>query len=170
MGQYPDHKYRPCVGIMLLNRERNVWVGKRIMVSKNIDGGSLWQMPQGGIDKGETPEKAAMRELEEEVGTDKARIIAEHPDWLKYDLPALDKGNMLKGQYVGQKQKWFALEFTGEDTDFNLTPDCDEVPEFSEWMWTPMETLPDLIVPFKRDVYLEVVRYFSQVCGPDHLS
>src|SRR6201990_1412237 len=115
--------YRPCVGIMLLNAEVKVFVGKRI--DQTVEG---WQMPQGGIDKGETPKQAALRELMQEVGTDKAEIIAEMEDWVTYDLPPPRVGVAFRGKYKGQRQKWFALRFTGKDADNNLT---NHEPEFS---------------------------------------
>jgi putative (di)nucleoside polyphosphate hydrolase len=151
----PDLPYRPCVGIMLLNADRKVFVGKRI--DQTVEG---WQMPQGGIDPGETPRQAVMRELLEEVGTDKAQIIAEMNDWVTYDLPAHLVGVAFHGQYRGQKQKWFALRFTGSDADINLTA---HEPEFSTFQWVGMDALPGLIVPFKRDTYRAVIAAFQDV-------
>ena len=111
-----DLPYRPCVGIMLFNQDGKVFVGKRI--DQSVEG---WQMPQGGIDKGETPKQAALRELQEEVGTDKAEIMAEMDDWVTYDLPGPLVGVAFRGKYKGQRQKWFALRFTGNDADIDLT-------------------------------------------------
>ena len=122
-----DLPYRPCVGIMLFNRDGKVFVGKRI--DQTVEG---WQMPQGGIDKGETPEQAALRELQEEIGTDKAEIIAEMEDWVTYDLPAHLVGVAFHGKYRGQRQKWFAMRFTGKDGDIDLTA---HEPEFSAFQW-----------------------------------
>jgi putative (di)nucleoside polyphosphate hydrolase len=147
-----DLPYRSCVGIMLLNREDKVFVGKRI--DQTVEG---WQMPQGGIDKGETPKQAVLRELLEEVGTAKAEIVAEMQDWVTYELPEHLIGVAFHGKYKGQKQKWFALRFTGDDADINLTA---HEPEFSSFQWVDMETLPDLIVPFKRDSYRQVIAAF----------
>ena len=144
--------YRPCVGIMLLNRDGKVFVGKRI--DQTVEG---WQMPQGGIDKGETPKQAALRELQEEVGTDKAEILAEMDDWVTYDLPEHLIGVAFHGKYKGQKQKWFAMRFTGEDADIDLTA---HEPEFSAFQWVGMDKLPGLIVPFKRDTYRQVIAAF----------
>jgi putative (di)nucleoside polyphosphate hydrolase len=144
--------YRPAVGVMLLNRQGLVFVGKRI--DQTVEG---WQMPQGGIDKGETPKQAVLRELLEEVGTDKAEIIAEMDDWVTYDLPEHLIGVAFHGKYKGQKQKWFALRFTGDDADIDLTA---HEPEFSSFQWVDMEGLPDLIVPFKRDTYRQVLAAF----------
>ena len=144
--------YRPCVGIMLLNRDGKVFVGKRI--DQTVEG---WQMPQGGIDKGETPKQAALRELQEEVGTNKAEILGEMDDWVTYDLPEHLIGVAFHGKYKGQKQKWFALRFTGEDADINLTS---HEPEFSAYQWVEMDKLSALIVPFKRDIYKQVIAAF----------
>lgn len=144
-----DLPYRPCVGIMLFNKRGEVFVGKRI--DQTVEG---WQMPQGGIDKGETPQQAAMRELQEEVGTDKAEIIGEMEEWVTYDLPENLIGVAFHGKYRGQRQKWFALRFTGEDADINLTT---HEPEFSAFQWVSLENLPGLIVAFKRDTYRSVI-------------
>jgi putative (di)nucleoside polyphosphate hydrolase len=144
--------YRPCVGLMLLNRQDQVFVGKRI--DQTVEG---WQMPQGGIDEGEEPRTAALRELKEETGTDKAEIIGEMADWLTYDLPAHLVGIAFHGRYRGQRQKWFALRFLGEDHDIDLYT---HEPEFAEWKWVEMEALPRLIVPFKRDTYAAVIAAF----------
>jgi putative (di)nucleoside polyphosphate hydrolase len=148
-----DLPYRPCVGIMLFNRDGKVFVGKRI--DQTVEG---WQMPQGGIDKGETPRQAALRELLEEVGTDKAEIITEMDDWVTYDLPEHLVGVAFKGKYKGQRQKWFALRFTGQDSDIDLTA---HEPEFSAFQWVSLEALPELIVPFKRQIYKAVIAAFK---------
>lgn len=150
-----DLPYRPCVGLMLINAEGKVFVGRRI--DQTVEG---WQMPQGGIDKGETPEQAAMRELKEEIGTDKAEIVRTHPDWLNYDLPAHLIGVALHGKYRGQSQKWFALRFTGKDSDINLVT---QEPEFATWRWVDMDELLSMIVPFKRDIYKKVVAVFEDL-------
>jgi putative (di)nucleoside polyphosphate hydrolase len=148
-----DLPYRPCVGIMLFNSDGRVFVARRIdMVSE------AWQMPQGGIDKGEEPEDAAFRELEEEIGTAKAEILDEAADWLDYDLPDELIGRIWGGRFRGQRQKWFAMRFTGADADIDIdTPE----PEFLEWKWADAQTLPDLIVPFKRALYADLVRRFG---------
>ena len=153
-----DLPYRPCVGIMLFNDEGKVFVGRRI--DQTVEG---WQMPQGGIDKGETPQQAARRELLEEVGTDKAEFIGEMPDWVTYDLPAHLVGIAFRGKYKGQRQKWFALRFTGKDSDIDLTA---HEPEFAEWKWLAIEALPRLIVPFKRDTYAQVIAAFRNLAVP----
>lgn len=147
--------YRLGVGVMLLNRNGEVFVGQRIDAIE-----PAWQMPQGGIDKGETPLEAAWRELVEETGTDKAELLAESPGWLTYDLPAPLRDKVWKGRYRGQKQKWFAMRFTGCDEDINIVTDH---PEFSEWRWAPYERLAELIIPFKRPLYVQVIETFRPV-------
>ena len=147
-----DLPYRPCVGLMLFNRQGEVFVGKRI--DQTIEG---WQMPQGGIDAGEEPRTAVLRELKEETGTDKAEIIGEMENWLTYDLPPHLVGIAFHGKYRGQRQKWFALRFLGQDADINLYT---HEPEFAEWKWVALEELPQLIVPFKRDTYAAVIAAF----------
>ena len=122
-----------------------------------------WQMPQGGIDAGEAPRDAVFRELREEIGTDKAEILAEHPDWLTYDLPAEYRGTAFRGRFRGQTQKWFALRFTGTDADIAL--DRHEPAEFSTWRWARLADLPALVVPFKRPVYDVLARDFSRFAG-----
>ncbi len=134
---------------MLFNRSGKVFVGRRI--DQTVEG---WQMPQGGIDKGETPEQAARRELQEEAGTDKADILAEMEEWVTYDLPKHLIGVAFHGKYKGQKQKWFAMRFTGQDADIDLGA---HEPEFSAFQWVDLDKLPDLIVPFKRDTYRRVI-------------
>lgn len=150
-----DRPYRPCVGIMLLNGEGRVFIGNRADVD-----GDHWQMPQGGIDPGETPRDAALRELAEETGTDKAEIIAESADWLSYDLPPEFAAVAWKGRYRGQTQRWFAMRFAGEDADIDLASSHGE---FSEWRWADIESLPGLVIGFKRPVYDAVVSEFRPV-------
>jgi putative (di)nucleoside polyphosphate hydrolase len=140
---------------MLFNRDGLVFVGRRI--DQTVEG---WQMPQGGIDEGETPQQAGLREMKEEIGTDKAVILREHSEWLAYDLPPHLLGVALHGRYRGQKQKWLAMRFTGEDSDINVaTPE----PEFAQWKWLAVEALPRLIVPFKRDTYAKVIAEFRDL-------
>lgn len=156
--KHEDLPYRPCVGVMLLNREGLVFVGKRL--DQTIEG---WQMPQGGIDEGETPEQAALRELGEEIGTGNAKFLREYPEWLAYDLPAHLLGVALRGRYRGQRQKWLAMRFLGEDSDINVKT---AEPEFQQWKWLAIEALPRMIVPFKRDTYMQVIAAFRDLAGP----
>jgi len=150
-----DHlAYRPCVGMMLANVEGHVFVADRSDVSE-----PAWQMPQGGIDEGETAEAAAWRELAEEIGTDRAKLIAESKDWLTYDFPADQLKKAWKGRYRGQRQKWFLFRFAGTDDDIDLDA---HNREFDKWKWVEPQTLPDLIVPFKRTVYEDVLTEFSE--------
>jgi putative (di)nucleoside polyphosphate hydrolase len=147
-----DRFYRPNVGIMLLGPENRVFVAQRIDLP-----GDTWQMPQGGIDEGEEPRTAALRELEEEIGTAKAEILAESRDWFRYELPAELQGKLWGGKWKGQRQKWFALRFTGADRDIDLAT---AHPEFSAWKWVAPAEVPRLIIPFKRPVYERVVEEF----------
>lgn len=150
--------YRPCVGIMLLNEDNKVWVGKRL--DSASDAAHAWQMPQGGIDKGEDPVQAALREMEEEIGTAQAEVIAEAKDWIAYDLPDHLVGKVWRGKYRGQTQKWFALRFTGVDADINIAT---KHPEFSEWKWSDPSDLPSHVVPFKKETYEQVLTHFKDL-------
>lgn len=158
--------YRPCVGIMVLNRDGLVWAGRRIALADSEMAGTdrLWQMPQGGIDKGEDPLPAARRELYEETGMRTVSLLAETPGWINYDLPAHLVGIALKGRFRGQTQKWFAFRFEGSESEIaiDLPPGGHEA-EFDAWDWKPMAQLPELIVPFKRRVYDEVVAAFRHL-------
>lgn len=151
--------YRPCVGVMLVNNAGRVFVGKRID-NKEMD---AWQMPQGGIDDGEDLHAAALRELEEETGVpaELVTIIAETRDELLYDLPDFLMGKMWGGKFRGQRQKWLLMRFAGEDGDINL--DAHEHPEFEAWRWVEPEQVPELIVPFKKRVYRQVVDEFRDL-------
>ena len=151
----PPPGYRRNVGIMLLDAEGRIFVGQRRDMPS-----SAWQMPQGGIDRGESPRQAALRELKEEVGTDKAAVLAESPGWLTYDLPDELRRKLWRGRWRGQSQKWFAMRFLGRDSDINIaTPH----PEFSTWQWTTADRLVDLIVPFKRELYQAVLEQFAPI-------
>ena len=145
--------YRKGVGIMLINARREVWVGRRVGM-----GDEAWQMPQGGIDAGETPRAAALRELAEETGTEKAEIVAESGDWLSYDLPPEIAARVWDGRYRGQRQKWFATRFTGTDADIDIGAHHQR--EFAAWRWIEPERLTRLIIPFKRPLYEAVIAEF----------
>lgn len=148
--------YRRNVGVMLINSEGLVWVGQRRDRYQDA-----WQMPQGGVDKGEDAQSAALRELEEETGisADLVELLAETSDWLPYELPLEIVPEIWKGRYRGQKQKWFLFRFKGTDAQVNIETDH---PEFSAWRWMPCADLPDAIVQFKRDVYVRVLEEFSR--------
>jgi len=155
-----DLPYRACVGIMLFNRDNLVWLGRRCDKANDEGAGQWWQMPQGGIDEAEDPADAALRELAEETSVRSAEIIAEAPGWFVYDLPDHLIGTAWNGRYRGQKQKWFAARFLGEDSEIDLAS-VGQKPEFDAWRWAPMDELVQLIVPFKRDVYEQVVAVFG---------
>ncbi len=161
-----DLPYRPCVGVMVLNRAGLVWTGHRIAEPDSEFEGStqLWQMPQGGIDKGEDPYPAAIRELYEETGMRSVELLAESAGWINYDLPPDLVGIAFKGKYRGQAQKWFAFRFVGDESEIAINPPPGgHTAEFDEWAWKPMAQLPDLIIPFKRKVYEEVVAAFRHL-------
>jgi len=146
--------YRRGVGAFLINKNGLVFVGRRIG-----DYSDTWQMPQGGIDNGENPEQSIIRELGEEVGTDKVRIIGESKDWLTYDIPVHLKGVVWGGQFRGQIQKWYALEFLGTDDDINLN--AHKMPEFKQWKWIGIFELLKYVVPFKRQLYEDIITEFN---------
>ena len=154
--------YRPCVGVMVLNAQGLVFVGRRAVRKGASEGeGRWWQMPQGGMDKGETPIEAARRELWEETGLRNVSFVAETDDWLLYDLPPELVGVAWKGRYRGQKQMWFAARMEGSESEIDLQPRPDHKAEFDAWRFVAMSDLTDLVVPFKRDVYASVVAAFS---------
>ena len=158
MGAFEHLPYRLGVGIMLLNATGEVFVAKRIDTLAEA-----WQMPQGGIDDGEEPRTAALRELEEETGVPAANVtmLAESAEWYTYDLPDDLVPVIWKGKFRGQKQKWFALRLDGPNSLINITVHAH--PEFSEWKWIPMQQLPSVIVPFKRDLYAALVGEFKHL-------
>ncbi len=151
--------YRPNVGALLFNAQGHVFVGRRADQAL----GGAWQLPQGGIDEGEDPRVAVLRELREEIGTANATIIAEHGEWLTYDLPDHLVGIAFGGRYRGQRQRWFALRFEGQDGDIRL--DADPHPEFDAWRWAKLDEIPALAVEFKRPVYEDLVRSFAHLAG-----
>ena len=147
--------YRMGVGMMLVNSSGQVFVGKRIDTSSEA-----WQMPQGGVDKGEDEQTAALRELKEEVGTDKVTIIAQSADYYYYDLPEDLIPKVWGGKYKGQKQRWYVFLFEGEDSDINIET---EDPEFCQWQWINPSDLPEVIVPFKKKIYSDILNEFSNI-------
>lgn len=155
--------YRPNVGAALFNHQGLVLVARRAELPNAEAPAGGWQLPQGGIDEGEDPRQAVLRELAEEIGTDRADVIGEHDVWLTYDLPAELIGVALKGRYRGQRQRWFALRFTGSDNDIRL--DLDPHPEFDAWRWAPLLELPALAVPFKRPIYEILTASFARFAG-----
>lgn len=150
----PPAGYRPCVGIVLINRHGHIFTGQR------RDTPSAWQMPQGGIDPGESVRDAVFRELKEETGTDKAKIIAKTPDWLTYELPAKIANKRWGGRFHGQAQIWAAMRFMGEDADIDIEAHGKHA-EFSIWRWSTPESVARDIVDFKREIYREVLALFA---------
>ena len=160
--------YRDCVGVAVFNANGEVFIARRLMEGDSEESarrGAPWQMPQGGIDKGEAPAEAALRELYEETSMRTVQLLAEAPDWIFYDLPDEALGTALKGKYRGQRQRWFAYRLTGPESEINVVdPGDGSMPaEFDSWRWEDLERLPDLIVPFKRDAYLQVVAAFRHL-------
>ena len=148
--------YRKCVGIMIFNKNKNILVARRLDHPSGF-----WQMPQGGIDELEKPEEAVWREMMEEIGTNKAKLIKVSKQWINYDIPADTLKKLPWGhKYKGQTQKWFAFQFTGIDSDINVGT---ENPEFSEWKWANIESMVDNIVPFKRKVYATILEEFKDI-------
>ena len=155
--------YRPCAGVMVLNHAGHVFVGRRTDGPEHVDATHVWQMPQGGIDEDEDPYNAALRELYEETSIRSVQKLGEIEDWLAYDLPSDVVKQAWGGKYRGQKQKWYALRFTGNEGEIDIAqPGAGHKPEFVEWRWVAMQELPRLVIPFKRDIYLRVVREFER--------
>ena len=164
MPRYDDLPYRPCVGVMLLNPAGHAFIGRRLGGPEHVDDDHVWQMPQGGIDPGEDIWEAARRELFEETSVRSIEKLGEIAGWLTYDIPRTIAGRAWKGRYRGQKQKWFAARFTGDESEINVaSPGGGHKPEFIAWRWEPMHNLPALIVPFKRPVYEQVVEAFAHL-------
>ncbi len=157
--------YRPCVGIVLLNAEGLIWIGRRCVDFVSEEFQLRWQMPQGGIDKGEEPKVAAFRELHEETGVSSASVIAESKAWIRYNLPPEVVGKAMKGKFRGQEQKWFAMRFTGDEQEINLALEGHK-PEFDAWRWATASEVLREIVGFKRDAYREVLQEFSALLIP----
>ena len=152
--------YRPNVGAVLFNPSGQVFVARRADLPNAEGPPGGWQLPQGGIDASEDPATAVLRELEEEIGTARASVIGEHPDWLTYDLPPELLGRALGGKFRGQRQRWFALRFDGVDADIRL--DLDPSPEFDAWRWAKLCELPTLAPPFKRAIYQTLAVSFAR--------
>ena len=173
MPNREDMPYRDCVGVAVFNASGLVFIGRRRPEEDSESAArqyTPWQMPQGGIDKGEAPIEAAYRELFEETSIRSVDLIAEAPDWVHYDLPDEALGIALKGKYRGQRQRWFAYRFTGDEREINVAAPGDGTApaEFDQWRWEKLEALPDLIVPFKREAYLTIISHFRHI--PDSLT
>ena len=164
MPAFESLPYRPCAGTMVLNRSGHVFIGRRPGGPEHIDMVHAWQMPQGGIDKNEDPYKAALRELYEETSIRSVQKLGEIADWLAYDIPTRLASDAWGGKYRGQKQKWYALRFTGAEGEINIAEPGGggHKPEFVEWRWAAMDEIVDLVVPFKRATYERVVREFRK--------
>jgi len=146
-------KYRPGVGVVLINKRGDVFIARR-----NDVRGNAWQMPQGGIDQGETPDRAAFRELKEEIGTDNAKLVAQSKQWLYYDVPASIAKKAWSGRWKGQRQKWFLMLFTGSDSEIDVATNH---PEFDSWRWTSVDELESLAVSFKKKLYASLLEEFA---------
>jgi putative (di)nucleoside polyphosphate hydrolase len=155
--------YRPCAGIAVFNRHGLVFIGRRAGGPEHTDANHVWQMPQGGIDENEDPYMAALRELYEETNIRSVERLDEIADWLTYDIPPAIMGDAWGGKYRGQKQKWFALRFIGDDREINVTsPAGGHAPEFIDWRWADVQEIPSLVVPFKRQTYERVASEFAR--------
>jgi putative (di)nucleoside polyphosphate hydrolase len=171
MSTMPDRDalpYRDCVGIAVFNAAGNVFVGRRKLETdpeRSGDYDAPWQMPQGGIDQGEDTLRAALRELYEETNITSVSLLAEAPEWIYYDLPEDQIGKALKGKYRGQRQRWFAFAFTGDDSEIDvLNPAAGKfTAEFEAWRWERLSRTPSLIVPFKRHAYEKVAEAFAEI-------
>jgi putative (di)nucleoside polyphosphate hydrolase len=159
----PPLPLRPCVGIALFNAKGRVWIGRRLPKWLGDKSRHIWQMPQGGIDRGEAPEEAALRELFEETHVSSVEIVDEIEGWLTYELPDELLGVALKGRYRGQKQRWFAMRFKGRNSEIDIRAPRGQKAEFDNWRWADLKELPKLIVPFKRELYETVIDEFSHL-------
>ena len=162
-----DLPIRVGVGIMLFNCRGLVWTGRRLPKWVGDRSAFVWQMPQGGLMPGEDPLEAAYRELEEETGIRSAEVVAELSQWLTYELPPQLLGVALKGRYRGQRQRWFAMRFYGDDSEIDIGPRNGRKAEFDRWKWRPIEELTEMAVEFKRPVYAELVRVFAPLAKPE---
>ncbi len=163
MTKYESMPYRPCAGICVFNAKGLVFIGRRLGGPEHTDETHVWQMPQGGIDEDEDPYKAALRELYEETSIKSVKKLGAIKDWIAYDIPREIVGDAWNGKYRGQKQKWYALRFTGDDSEIDIeNPGGGHKPEFLDWRWEKLERLPKLVVPFKRKLYEQVVEEFGK--------
>ncbi|HTK13036.1 MAG TPA: RNA pyrophosphohydrolase [Xanthobacteraceae bacterium] len=163
MTAFEDLPYRACAGLAVFNSKGEVFIGRRKEGLEHIDETHVWQMPQGGIDPDEDPYQAALRELYEETNIRAVEKLGEIGDWLTYDIPKAIAGHAWKGRYRGQTQKWFALRFTGKESEIDIHTPAGGAhkPEFSAWRWEPAANVPGLVIPFKRAIYERVVAEFS---------
>jgi putative (di)nucleoside polyphosphate hydrolase len=167
MPPFESLPYRPCAGMAVFNRDGRVFIGRRFGGPEHVDDAHAWQMPQGGIDDEEDPYRAALRELYEETNIRSVEKLGEIADWLVYDIPRELVSQAWGGKYRGQKQKWYALRFTGDESEIDIAhPGGGHEPEFVEWRWERLEKMPDLIVPFKRSAYERIVREFARFAKP----
>ena len=168
MARYEDLPYRTCVGMMLINAAGLVFIGRRAGGIEHLDETHVWQMPQGGVDPGEDTWEAAKRELYEETSVRSVEKLGEVPDWLIYDIPRTVAGRTWKGRYRGQRQKWYAVRFTGKDDEINVaSPPDGHKPEFDQWRWERLDSVAELVVPFRREVYRQVAKDFARFADID---
>jgi putative (di)nucleoside polyphosphate hydrolase len=161
MPSFESLPYRPCVGLTVFNRDDRVFIGRRRDGPEHVDETHVWQMPQGGIDSGEDAWPAALRELYEETNIRSVEKLGEIDELLCYDIPREIVGQAWQGRYRGQCQKWYALRFVGDDSEIDIVAPGGHKPEFIDWRWEKLQNLPDLVVPFKRQIYQRVVQEFS---------